>query len=279
MESTELDPLGFEQAAHTNGDTCWHAREYAEFLGYADYNGFRKGPIDRAIAASLRARIPVGENFRDDAATIDGRGDMKLSRFACFLIAMNADSKKPQVARVQAYLAGLADTLQDYLSAPEQLDRIIIRGEISDGEKSLASTVKQAGITTGYGYAFFQNAGYRGMYNVNLNRLREIKGVPPKRSPLDFMHSTELAANLFRITQTDAKIQNEQVTGQKRLEQTATEVGRTVRNTMIKLSSTRPEDLPAAGDINDARSSLKQTHRSMKKLDRPRRIGPGKDPN
>jgi DNA-damage-inducible protein D len=126
---------------------------------------------------------------------------------------------------------------------------------------------------------FFQNAGYRGMCNVNLNRLREIKGVPPKRSPLDFMHSTELAANLFRITQTDAKIQNEQVTGQKRLEQMATEVGRTVRNTMIKLSSTRPEHFPAAGDINHARSSLKQTHRSMKKLDRPRRIGPGKDPN
>jgi len=96
---------------------------------------------------------------RDDAATIDVRGDMKLSRFACFLIAMNADSKKPQVARIQAYLAGLADTLQDYLSAPEQLGRIIIRGEISDGEKSLASTVKQAGITTGDGYAFFQNAG------------------------------------------------------------------------------------------------------------------------
>jgi DNA-damage-inducible protein D len=280
MESTELDPLAFEQAAHVNGDTCWYAREYAAFLGYTDYNGFHNGPIDRAIAASLRAGIPVAENFADIAATIDNPADIKLSRFACFLIAMNADSKKPQVARVQAYLAGLADTLQDYLSAPEQLDRIVIRGEISDGEKSLASTARAAGITTTEGYAFFQNAGYRGMYNVNLNRLREIKGVPLKRSPLDFMHSTELAANLFRITQTDAKIQNDGVTGQKRLEQTATEVGRTVRHTMIKLSNTRPEDLPAANDIKDARSALKQTHRSMKRLDRPRRqIGPGKSPS
>jgi DNA-damage-inducible protein D len=280
MESTELDPLAFEQAAHVNGDTCWYAREYAAFLGYTDYNGFHKGPVDRAIAASLRAGIPVGENFGDIAATTDALADMKLSRFACFLIAMNADSKKPQVARVQAYLAGLADSLQDYLSAPEQLDRIVIRGEISDGEKSLASTAKGAGIDTPEGYAFFQNAGYRGMYNVNLNRLREIKGVPLRRSPLDFMHSTELAANLFRITQTDAKIQNERVTGQKRLEQTASEVGRTVRQTMIKLSNTRPEDLPAAGDINDARSALKQTHRSMKRLDRPRRqINPGKTPS
>jgi DNA-damage-inducible protein D len=279
MEPTELDPLAFEQAAHVNGDTCWYAREYASFLGYADYNGFHKGPIDRAIAASMRAGIPVAENFADIAATLHAPADMKLSRFACFLVAMNADSKKPQVARVQAYLAGLADTLQDYVSAPEQMDRIVIRGEISDGEKSLSATAKAAGIETAQDFAFFQNAGYRGMYNVNLNRLREIKGVPPKRSPLDFMHSTELAANLFRITQTDAKIQNEGVTGQKRLEATATEVGRTVRHTMIKLSNTRPEDLPSAGDINDARSALKQTHRSMKRIDRPKRaIGPGKSP-
>jgi DNA-damage-inducible protein D len=278
MKSTELDPLGFEQAAHVNGDTCWHAREYADFLGYVDYNGFRKGPIERAIAASMRAGIPVVENFREVSYTVDGREvhDIKLSRFGCFLVAMNADSKKQQVARVQAYLAGLADTLQDYLESPEEMDRIITRGEISDGEKSLASTARTAGITTDQGYAFFQNAGYRGMYNVNLNRLREIKGVPPKRSPLDFMHSTELAANLFRITQTDAKIKNEGVTGQARLEQTAHEVGRTVRSTMIQLSNTRPEDLPAAGDIQAARSSLKHTHRSLNKLDRSRRISPGK---
>jgi hypothetical protein len=278
MEPTELDPLGFEQAAHVNGDTCWYAREYADFLGYADYSGFRKGPIERAMAASMRADIPVTENF-STVVTGDGQHDMKLSRFACFLVAMNADSKKPQVARVQAYLAGLADTLQDYLSAPELLDRIIIRGEISDGEKSLASTAKSAGVSGDREYAFFQNAGYRGMYNVNLRRLRQIKGVPVGRSPLDFMHSTELAANLFRITQTDAKIQNEHVTGQHRLEETAAEVGRTVRSTMIKLSNTRPEDLPPAGDIKSAKSALKQTHRSMRKLDRPRQIQSGKDPN
>lgn len=277
VASTELDPLGFERAAHVNGDTSWHGREYAAFLGYADYAAFRRGPVERAIAASMRADIPVRENFDEIVTILDGHEvrDIKLSRFGCFLVAMNADSKKPQVARVQAYLAGLADTLQDYLTAPAELDRIIIRGEIGDGEKSLASTAKNAGITTGAGFAFFQNAGYRGMYNVNLGRLREIKGVPASRSPLDFMNSTELAANLFRITQTDAKIQNERITGQGRLEQTAHGVGRTVRNTMIKLSNTRPEDLPAAGDIKAIKSSLKQTHRSLKKIDRPRRIGPG----
>lgn len=277
MASTELDPLGFEQAAHINGDTWWRAREYGEFLGYADYSSFRKGPVERAIMASHRAGIPHIENFTEMTTVVDGRSqfDMKLSRFGCFLVAMNADSKKPQVARVQAYLAGLADQLQDYLSAPEQLDRLITRGEISDGEKSLASTAKDAGITTRDGYALFQNAGYRGMYNVNMSRLKEIKGVPPRRSVLDFMGSTELAANLFRITQTNEKIKNERVTGETRLRATAQDVGRTVRKTMIDLGGTAPEDLPAAGDINVAKSSLKQTHRSMKKMDKPREIAAG----
>jgi len=160
MEATELDPLGFEQAAHVNGYTCWHAREYAEFLGYADYTAFRKGPIERAIAASMRAGIPITENFGEVASVSSGpERDMKLSRFGCFLVAMDADSKKPQVARVQAYLAGLADALQDYLSAPEQLEHLIIRGEISDGEKSLASTAKSAGVTTSDGYASSRTPG------------------------------------------------------------------------------------------------------------------------
>jgi DNA-damage-inducible protein D len=274
LTPTEIDPLGFEQAAHVNGGTSWYAREYALFLGYSDYGAFKKGPIDRAIAASMRANIPIAENFEEIDTIIDGRvvREMKLSRFGCFLVAMNADSKKTQVARVQAYLAGLADTLGEYLKQPEQLDRIIVRGEISDGEKSLSSTAKAAGVTE---YGLFQNAGYRGMYNVNMAALRTMKGIPVGRSPLDFMNSTELAANLFRITQTDAKIQNERITGQPRLELAATHVGREVRNTMIRLSGTRPEHIPAVGDINEVRSSLKQTHRSLKKIDRPRRLGPG----
>lgn len=267
-ESTELDPLGFEKVAHVNGDVSWHAREYASFLGYADYAAFRKGPIERAMMASMRSGIPVTENFKEVTLIVDGREvtEMKLSRFGCFLVAMNADSKKDRVARVQVYLAGLADSLGEYLQSPEQIDRLITRGEIMEGEKSLASTAKHAGVEV---YAFFQNAGYRGMYNVNLEGLRRIKGVPAKRSPLDFMGSTELAANLFRITQTDEKIRKERVTGQPRLEATAQEVGRTVRNTMIKLSGTKPEDLPAADDIKAVRASLKQTNRTLKKVDRP----------
>lgn len=273
------DIIGFEATAHSNGDTTWSAREFATFLGYADYASFAKGPLDRAMAASTRAGITVVENFRQGEAVIDGRTvkDMKLSRFGCFLVAMNADAKKAEVARAQVYLAGLADAFQDYVNAQTQVDRVVIRGELTDGETSLASVAKGAGVEK---YQFFQSEGYRGMYNMTLRQLRSRKGVPATRSPLDFMHSTELAANLFRITQTRDKIVSDGVTGQMRLEKTAHEVGRTVRKAMIDLGNPLPEDLPAAGDIRTARSSLKQTHRDLNKIDRakkstPRQIGPG----
>jgi DNA-damage-inducible protein D len=262
------DLIGFEAGAHSNGETTWSAREFATFLGYADYSTFAKGPIQRAIAASMRTGIPLEENFRQSTMTIDGKTvpDWKLSRFGCFLVAMNADSKKAEVALAQTYLAGLADAFQDYVNAQAQVDRVVIRGELTDGETSLSSVAKGARVEK---YHFFQSEGYRGMYNMTMTQLRARKGVPGTRSPLDFMHSTELAANLFRITQTRDKIVSDGVTGQSMLEHTAREVGKTVRQTMIKLSNTRPEDLPAAPDILQARASLKRTHRTMKNLDKP----------
>src|SRR5450759_1716072 len=102
-----------------------------------------------------------------------------------------------------------------------------------------------------------------GMYNMDIWRLREIKGVPHNRTPLDFMGKQEMAANLFRLTETEAKIKNESVTGQQRLEAAAMEVGKAVRSTMMKLSNTRPELLPAASDIKQVQSGLKVTRREF----------------
>jgi DNA-damage-inducible protein D len=119
-------------------------------------------------------------------------------------------------------------------------------------------------------FAFFQNAGYRGMYNLDLVQIRRKKGVPAGRSPLDFMGKTELAANLFRITQTEEKIRNEDITGQRPLQCAAEHVGRTVRKTMIDLSGTAPEQLPPARDITRVRGDLKRTGREYARLDEPR---------
>jgi DNA-damage-inducible protein D len=113
---------------------------------------------------------------------------------------------------------------------------------------------------------FFQNAGYRGMYNMDLWRIREIKAVPSKRSPLDFMGKEELAANLFRVTQTEAKIKNDGIRGQPRLEATAEEVGQKVRKSMIEISGSTPQHLPPAEDIHIVKKDLKQAHKEFRKM-------------
>jgi DNA-damage-inducible protein D len=116
-------------------------------------------------------------------------------------------------------------------------------------------------------YALFQNAGYRGLYNMDLYQLRRLKRVDTGRSPLDFMGKQELAANLFRITQTEAKITQEKIRGQTALENTAHTVGRKVRETMIEISGNRPENLRPANDINNVRQGLKKTEKEFAKLD------------
>jgi DNA-damage-inducible protein D len=145
------------------------------------------------------------------------------------------------------------------------MDRLLIREEVTDGQKSLASTAKRHGIVH---YGFFQNKGYMGMYNMSLKNLNRLKGVQKGENLIDRMGRTELAAHLFRITQTDEKIKNDRLVGQQQLEQAAADVGKTVRRTMIELSNTRPEQLPAEENIRNVRKKIKGTSRKFKSLDR-----------
>jgi DNA-damage-inducible protein D len=262
----EPEKAGFEQMVRENGFLYWWASDLATMLGYESLATFHK-VINKAMVVCHSLGIDQVENFAAQHRIVDGKQttDYKLSRFACYLAAMNGDVKKPQVAKAQAYFAAMAVALQAYADQVEGIDRVSIRSELSDREKSLSGVAKAAGVTE---YPFFQNAGYRGLYNMNLSDLRRLKGVPQKRSPLDFMGREELAANLFRITQTELKIKNEGIRGQSRAETAAEHVGREVRNTMIRVSNTRPEDLPAAHDLQEVKASLKQAQRHMKKLDK-----------
>lgn len=259
------DRPGFDDWSNENGNTFWWASDLSKMLGYASPASFRK-TIDRAITSCTNAGVNVFDNFQQAQREVGGstKTDFKLSRFACYLTAMNADPKKEEVARAQAYFVTIADSLGQYLREAENVERLIIRKEVTDHEKSLSSTAKSAGVQN---FAFFKNAGYMGMYNMTLNRLKERKGIPQSRSPLDFMGKTELAANLFRITQTEERIKAHNIKGQRNLENTARAVGKKVRQSMEEISGTTPEHLPPAEDIKKVRTKLKKTDRQFKKLD------------
>ena len=255
----------FDDFGMENGIKFWYARQFMSMLGYEDFNSFKRA-INRAMIACDALGISMENNFIQITREIEGKivHDYKLSRFACYMTAMNGDIKKPEVASAQAYFVTLAESMRLYIEQSQNVERVLIREDISEREKSLSSLVKNSGVQN---YAYFQNAGYLGMYNMPLYRLKAVKGVPDSRPLLDFMGRQELAANLFRITQTEAKIKNENITGQTRLEKTAHDVGKKVRHTMIEISGTNPENLPIAEDIKEVKKELKQTHKKFLKMD------------
>lgn len=252
----------FNTLSNQNGFTYWCSRDLMHLLGYKNKDTFKK-VIQKAISACTSLNIDILENFTPESGK--ATKEYRLSRFACYLVAMNGDPKKPEVAKAQGYFAAIAEAFRKYVEETEDFERILIRDEISEHEKSLSSVAKKAGVSQ---YSLFQNSGYRGMYNMNINQLRKLKGVPSKRSPLDFMGKEELAANLFRVTQTEAKIKNEALHGQQSAQKAAFIVGQKVRSTMQELSGNTPERLPPSQDIKKVKSALKSSQKDFAKLDK-----------
>jgi DNA-damage-inducible protein D len=274
MADTDLAVFGgdkdgktpFEGMGIENGTRTWTEACLQTVLGYAEGGSFRKA-IGRAQQACISVGIPIEENF-----ILMPAGGYKLTRFACYLIAMNADAKKSQVAAAQIYFASLAEGFKEVLANADGVERVAIRDEMTDGMKSLQGTAKDHGVVE---YALFLNAGYRGMYNMNLGQLRQAKGLPPGQKLLDRMGKEELAGNLFRITQTEAAIKAKGLIGQRPLEHAAKSVGSDVRRMMIKNSGKTPESLKLAAPIKDVKKAIKTTSKRFKELDdkRPKQGG------
>lgn len=246
----------FEGMASENGALAWHEDDLMGALGYTDRGAFRKVVI-RAMQACLTLNIDPTMDF------IRVGSDYKFTRFACYLIAMNGDAKKPQVAMVQIYLGSFASSVYDHSEQAEIVDRVLVREEMKEGLKSLAATAHDHGVRN---YARFMNAGYRGMYNRGLREIEKLKGVAPREHLIDRMGRTELAANLFRVALTDNKIQQEEVHGQLGLEHAAFEVGQVVRDAVIRAGGQRPEDLPLAKHIKEAKKTLKAAGTRLKQV-------------
>jgi DNA-damage-inducible protein D len=236
-------------------------------LGYTTYASFAN-VINKAIASCAQLGIQISDAFIQTTAVFDGKevSTYRLTRFACFLTTMHADDKKEQVAAAKVYFAAIASSVLEQAVTDDDLPRIELREEIKIGEKMLSGVAKAAGIHDS-GYAFFKDAGIRGMYNMSLRELRNRKGVGETTVLYDFMGSTELAGNYFRITQTAERIRTKKIRGQQPLQEAAKSIGRQVRSTMLENSGIAPENLPIAEDVNKVKTRLKSANRRMLKLD------------
>lgn len=246
----------FENIKHTdeNGTEFWYARELQKALEYTEYGKFLP-VIEKAIEACRKTGFDEGNHFAHVSEMVRiGSGaerkmdSYKLSRYACYLIVMNGDPRKEVIALGQTYFA--VKTRQKEISdAATQLSedekRLAIRDEVTIRNKFLASSAKAAGVETPVDYAVFQNRGYQGLYNgLGMKDIHKRKGLKKNEQILDHMGATELAANLFRITQTDDKLRRENIKGKEKANETHFAVGKKVRQTIAELGGTMPENLP-----------------------------------
>jgi len=248
----------FERIKRVNeaGIEFWSSRQFAEVLGYSDYRNFET-VIEKARLSCLNSGQLVEDHFGDvtEMVTI-GSGAMRplktvlLSRYACYLIIQNADPKKEIVAHGQTYFAMQTrrQELQDERLEDER--RLFLRQEMRTHNAQLADAAKGAGVVEPMDYAIFQNHGYMGLYGgLKEKDIHQRKELKKSQKILDHMGSTELAANLFRATQTEDKLRRENIQGKQAANQTHHEVGAKVRQTIQELGGTMPEDLPTTDSI------------------------------
>lgn len=237
-----------------NGQEFWYARELQKTLEYSEWRNFQN-VISKAKDACKNSGNNVQDHFVDINKMV-GIGsnasrpvdDIELSRYACYLLVMNGDSTKEVIALGQTYFAVKTrqqELIENYESLDEDQKRLAIRNEMKIHNKSLADAAKNAGIEDSKDYAIFQNRGYQGLYGgLGAKDIHAKKGLKKSQQILDHMGSTELAANLFRATQTDEKLRRENIQGKKEAGDAHYEVGKKVRQTIAELGGTMPEDLP-----------------------------------
>ena len=261
----EGNKLSFEDFKNENGLTYWWASDLMQMLGYPNMKSFHK-VLDRATKALVSLSIPHYDNIISTSRNISGVDcqDFKLTRFACYIAVMNGDPKKLEVAEAQAYFAQQTRKFELYLQDNHEIDRLLIREELTEGNKSLSSTAKSAGVID---YAKFANAGYLGMYNMESWKLANKRKVK-KEKLMDSMGRTELAANLFRITQTEERIKSKGVKGQDNLEQTHYQVGKEVRTIVQNNVGKSPENLIQEKELPSVKKELKDGYKKMLKNDK-----------
>ena len=270
MNDIDKNNKSFEDIKHIdeNGVEFWYARELMPILQYSNWQNFEK-IIDKAKISCKNSGISVFEHFIDVNKTIKmPKGaektilDYELTRYACYLIAQNGDSRKKVIALAQTYFAVQTRkqelTEKEYSMLTEDEKRFYQRNLTRKGNYSLNQAAKNAGVKN---FDKFHNSGYKGLYNgETADDIAKRKGLRYREDILDNMGSEELAANLFRITQTESRLKKDNIKTEKEANSTHYEVGKKVRKAIADIGGTMPEDLPTP------KKSLKQLEKEKNKM-------------
>jgi DNA-damage-inducible protein D len=257
-----------------NGEDFWMGRDLQTALGYKTWENF-ENVIRKGMSACEGSGVRVEYHFLDTTKEIEAgkgakgaRGDWYLTRYACYLIAMNGDSSKAEIATAQTYFAiqtrrqELADESTD-----ENSERILLRERVRVNNKTLAGVAKDCGV---HRFGIFNDAGYRGLYGMGIADLKRLKGIPNSESVLDFSGRAELAAHDFRITQTEEKLKRDGIRGETNATMTHHQVGVEVRRAIERVKGVMPERLPKEQHIKTLISAKKKAQKAAPKATPPK---------
>ena len=240
-----------------NGMEYWEARELMPLLGYDRWENF-SSVIQKAQEACFNSGQVVDNHFRDVTKMVriaSGTSsevyreikEYRLSRFGCYLISQNGDPRKKEVALAQTYFAIQTRRQEIFQQFGEEEKRLYVRQEVKEHNKKLFSTAKQAGVSD---FGSFNNAGYLGLYGMHTDAIKNKKGIGDDNI-LDRAGTTELAANLFRITQTDEIIKKDKIGGQGKATYTHMRVSQRIRKTISDIGGVLPENLAPEKHIKE----------------------------
>ncbi len=269
----------FEEIKHNSddGNEYWYARELSVVLEYIQWRNFAK-VMDRAMLACKNSGYGIADHFAEVSKIVEAGAtnkpiiDFKLTRYACYLIVQNGDPRKEVIALGQTYFA-IQTRRQEVADYFNQLDednkRLVIRGDIKQWNQMLAEAAHNAGVINDEDYATFQNAGYMGLYGgLKVEDIHKKKGLNKNDKILDFMSSTELIANLFRISQTEEKLKKDKTSIVDAANEVHFIVGKEVRGTIERVGGTMPEDMPVPENsiTKIEKEQLKKLKNCKKKL-------------
>lgn len=270
-EENDYTESYFESIKHINeyGQEYWLARELSKVLEYKDFRNFEL-TVFKAMEACKNSENKISDHFGEVTEMVPigsgaqrGLKSYQFSRYACYLIVMNGDSSKKIIALGQTYFAVKTrqqELIENFDELTENQKRLAIRREMTEHNKQLVAAAKDAGVETSLDYAIFQNYGYMGLYGgLKAKDIQKRKGLKEKQNILDHMGYEELAANLFRATQTESKLRRDHIEGKENANQTHYNVGKEVRDTIERLGGTMPENLPTP------LKSIKQIEREQNK--------------
>ena len=278
LNSTDYKPFEDSRQTDENGLEFWYARDLSSILEYSKWENFSK-VIKRAMLACKNSGFSIDDHFPEVRKMVEiGSNttrkliDYKLTRYACYLIVQNGDPRKAVIALGQTYFA-IQTRRAEVADAFNQLDennkRLVVRGNIKQWNQLLAEAAHNAGVITDEEFAIFQNSGYMGLYGgLTVADIHARKGLADSEKILDFMGNTELIANLFRISQTEEKLKKDAASSAEQANNIHYEVAEKIRNAMIEMGATLPEDLPTPEKSIQVieREEIRKLRNSKKKL-------------